>query len=130
MNSGPRGLRGNSLLRDLLGRSRLGIQMLERTGFDTVSIDERIDLVLLQSDHPTEPVGGEPAFIDEPVQSSWRKPERGSRFLSGEPVAVSLRHVVEHYNISSPLTQSPANASAVAGAHREKEENSCSTETP
>jgi len=127
MNSGPRGLRGNSLLSDLLGRSRLGIQMLERTRFDTVSIDERIDLVLLQSDHPAEPIGGKLAFIDQPVQSSWRKPERGSRFLGGEPVTVSLRHVVEHYNISSPLTQSPANASAVSSAHREKRENSCST---
>ncbi len=50
--------------------------MLERAGLDPAGLDERVDLVFLQPDHPAEPVGGDVALVDEPVQRRGVIPSR------------------------------------------------------
>ena len=57
--------------------------MLERAWFDATALDERVDFLLLQSDHSPESVGGQQSFVDEAVERAVRDAEalRGSRRL-------------------------------------------------
>ena len=57
------------------GARRLGVEVLERAGFDATALDERVDFLLLQSDHSPEAVGGKQSFVDEPVERAIRDAE-------------------------------------------------------
>ena len=70
---------------DLLLGARVGVEVLEGAGLDAGRLDEGLDIVGLQSDHPPEPVGRQVAEVDEPVEGSWRDPEATSRVLRRQP---------------------------------------------
>jgi hypothetical protein len=37
---------------------------------DTTGFDIRVHIGLLHPDHPTEPIGGQETFIDEPIEAA------------------------------------------------------------
>ena len=84
-------------------RRSLGIEVLKFPRFDLALANEGVDLGLLQPNNAAETVRRELAFIDQPVQRSWGKPQRRCRFLGRKPVTVCLCHTNQHNTISTPL---------------------------
>jgi hypothetical protein len=64
--------------------------VLEGAGRDPTRLDELVDLVLLEADHPAEPVGGQLALIDEPIEGAGGDAEMAGGVGRGEPVDLGL----------------------------------------
>ena len=95
---------GNSgTLAPRLDGDDLWVEVLKLARFDSAVVHEGIDLVLFETDHPPEPVRRQLSLIDQTVEGSWRQPERCSRFLCREPIAICLSHVTDISSISSLL---------------------------
>ena len=68
--------------RDLLALGgRLWVEVLEAARLDPGGLDEAIDVLRLEPDHPTEAVGRQVADVDEPVQGARRHAQPPSRVL-------------------------------------------------
>ena len=91
-------------LGSLFGWRDLRVQMLELAGFDSATTYERVDLALLQANYSAEPVRRQLAFVDQPVQRSWGKPQSTRRFFGAEPIAVCLSHDDQGNTLSAPLS--------------------------
>jgi hypothetical protein len=71
----------------------------ERSWLNPALLDESHDVDLLQTEHAAKPVGGERAFVDEPVQGACRDPQLlggGSQVISspdsaGEALTAAIR---------------------------------------
>src|SRR4051812_358161 len=72
----------------VVGRSRLGIEVLEGSGLDLATLDEGVDFVGFEADHAAKPVGGNVALVDEAVKRARRDAQSFGRFRRGEPVDV------------------------------------------
>lgn len=84
----------------LLATNRFGVEMLEGARFDATVVDERINLGLLETNHPTKPIRRQLALVDQAVERPRRESERGGSFLRGQPVSVGVRHVIEASTVS------------------------------
>src|SRR3954463_12714608 len=68
-----------------VGRSGLGIEVLERAGLDLALLDELVDLVRLQPNHAAEWVGRDVALVDESIQGARRDAEPRRRVGRRQP---------------------------------------------
>src|SRR5438046_14577 len=68
-----------------VGRSWLGIEVLERAGLDLAVVYELVDLVRLQPNHAAESVGRNVALVDEAIQGARGDAEAGRRVGGRQP---------------------------------------------
>lgn len=86
-----------------LGGRRLGIEVLELAGGDLASSHKLVDLALFQANDPAEPVRGQLALIDQPVEGPGDQAKGSSRFFRRKPVSVCLRHARHRNTLSRSL---------------------------
>ena len=63
------------------GALPLGVEVLERSPGCTCRLEERLDVLELEPQHPTELVRGDVALVDEAIQSAGRDAEMPSGIL-------------------------------------------------
>lgn len=88
----------------VVGHFRVGIQVLEGTGFDACRGDERVDFLQLQPDDATELVGGQLPFVDELVEGSQRDTESARRLVGGKPPDLRTCHDRKRISLSMECT--------------------------
>ena len=79
--------------------------MFEGARFNSARLDERVDVILFESDHPAEPVGHELVFIDEAVQRAGSDTEAFGGLGGTQPSQVIRCHaasVARSHILSTP----------------------------
>ncbi len=61
------------------------MEVVELTWLDATSLDEAVDVSLLEAYHPAELVGNELSFVDKSVERLKRHSETGRRFAGVQP---------------------------------------------